>query len=97
MINPDGVILGNFRTGLAGKDLNRQFKNKNLGLLPEIRSLKDYVNKLKASSTSNLVYFLDFHGHSSKKNVFVYGPEYEVWDQKYERSRILPKMISKNT
>lgn len=30
MINPDGVILGNFRTGLAGKDLNRQFKVKNI-------------------------------------------------------------------
>lgn len=23
MINPDGVILGNYRTGLAGNDLNR--------------------------------------------------------------------------
>ena len=34
MINPDGVILGNFRTGLAGKDLNRQFKVKNIQLLP---------------------------------------------------------------
>jgi len=26
MINPDGVILGNYRTGFAGFDLNRQFK-----------------------------------------------------------------------
>jgi hypothetical protein len=34
MLNPDGVILGNFRCGLAGKDLNRQFKVKNLQLLP---------------------------------------------------------------
>jgi cytosolic carboxypeptidase protein 2/3 len=34
MINPDGVILGNFRTSLAGKDLNRQFKTKKLSLLP---------------------------------------------------------------
>lgn len=34
MINPDGVIIGNFRTGLCGKDLNRQFKVKNLQLLP---------------------------------------------------------------
>ena len=29
MINPDGVILGNSRTGASGKDLNRQFKTKN--------------------------------------------------------------------
>ena len=47
MINPDGVILGNFRTGLAGKDLNRQFKVKNTSLLPEINALKEYIRKLK--------------------------------------------------
>jgi murein tripeptide amidase MpaA len=26
MVNPDGVIYGNFRTNLAGFDLNRQWK-----------------------------------------------------------------------
>jgi murein tripeptide amidase MpaA len=25
MVNPDGVILGNYRTGMAGCDLNREF------------------------------------------------------------------------
>jgi len=47
MINPDGVILGNFRTSLAGKDLNRQFKAKNFNLLPEINSLKCLIKKIK--------------------------------------------------
>jgi murein tripeptide amidase MpaA len=47
MINPDGVVLGNFRTSLAGKDLNRQFKTKKLNLLPEISSLKSLIKKLK--------------------------------------------------
>jgi murein tripeptide amidase MpaA len=28
MLNPDGVIIGNTRTGFAGKDLNRQFISK---------------------------------------------------------------------
>jgi murein tripeptide amidase MpaA len=27
MINPDGVVFGNYRTSLSGKDLNRKFKN----------------------------------------------------------------------
>ena len=26
-MNPDGVVLGNYRTGVAGRDLNREFKN----------------------------------------------------------------------
>jgi len=25
MVNPDGVIMGNYRTGLSGKDFNREF------------------------------------------------------------------------
>jgi hypothetical protein len=29
MINPDGVVLGNYRTGVVGKDLNRLYSNKN--------------------------------------------------------------------
>ena len=29
MINPDGVVIGNFRTSLCGRDLNRTFKMKN--------------------------------------------------------------------
>jgi murein tripeptide amidase MpaA len=34
MINPDGVVFGNYRTSLSGKDLNRQFKTKNVELFP---------------------------------------------------------------
>ena len=25
MLNPDGVVLGNYRTGLSGRDLNRVY------------------------------------------------------------------------
>jgi murein tripeptide amidase MpaA len=46
MINPDGVILGNSRTGAAGLDLNREFKSKNKSLFPEIGLLKRLVNKV---------------------------------------------------
>ena len=40
MINPDGVIIGNFRTSLCGRDLNRSFKMKNDFLIPEVKALK---------------------------------------------------------
>jgi len=41
--------------------------------------------------------FLDFHGHSGKKNVFMYGPDYGVDHRNFLSSRILPKLISKVT
>ena len=32
----------------------------------------------KSLYRENLLMFLDFHGHSTKKNVFVYGPEFPI-------------------
>ena len=37
--------------------------------------------------------FLDFHGHSSKKNVFMYGPEFSIIDRQYYSSRVFPKLL----
>ena len=28
MVNPDGVVVGNFRTSLCGRDLNRMFRSE---------------------------------------------------------------------
>ena len=39
MINPDGVVVGNYRTSYSGKDLNRQFMNLNGFVFPEITAL----------------------------------------------------------
>jgi murein tripeptide amidase MpaA len=39
MLNPDGVIAGNFRTSYSGKDLNRQFNKLNKYIFPEITAL----------------------------------------------------------
>lgn len=38
MVNPDGVIVGNHRTGLIGMDLNRRFCAGNFQkeLFPEV-------------------------------------------------------------
>jgi murein tripeptide amidase MpaA len=41
--NPDGVIAGNYRTGLAGNDLNRQFIQPNPKLHPTICAIKKLV------------------------------------------------------
>jgi murein tripeptide amidase MpaA len=42
MLNPDGVIVGNYRTNLAAKDLNRTYMNpKKVGT--KMRCLKRRV------------------------------------------------------
>lgn len=36
MLNPDGVIVGNNRSSLVGKDMNRCYLETNATLTPEI-------------------------------------------------------------
>jgi len=42
---------------------------------------------------NNLISFLDFHGHSQKKNVFMYGPEFPIYKTNFYKCRILAKML----
>lgn len=37
--------------------------------------------------------FIDIHGHSTQKNVFVYGPDYSINTKEYELCRLLPKLM----
>ena len=39
--------------------------------------------------------FLDFHGHSRKKNTFFYGPAYSLSHPNYLKCRVLPRVIEK--
>lgn len=89
MVNVDGVVLGNFRTSIAGRDLNRFFH------LPDRFEEISLVRSL-AEKHHPLVY-LDFHGHSAKKNVFMYGPNYGVDHRYFLTCRLFPKIISKLT
>uniref|UniRef100_A0A8C5LUF7 Cytosolic carboxypeptidase 1 n=1 Tax=Leptobrachium leishanense TaxID=445787 RepID=A0A8C5LUF7_9ANUR len=72
MLNPDGVINGNHRCSLSGEDLNRQWQNPNVDLHPTIYHTKGLLQYLAAIKHVPLVY-CDYHGHSRKKNVFMYG------------------------
>uniref|UniRef100_A0A915I720 Cytosolic carboxypeptidase 1 n=1 Tax=Romanomermis culicivorax TaxID=13658 RepID=A0A915I720_ROMCU len=72
MLNPDGVINGNHRCSLAGQDLNRQWACPNASLHPSIYHAKNLILYLRSLGKKPLV-FCDYHGHSRKKNVFVYG------------------------
>lgn len=36
---------------------------------------------------------MDIHGHSTKKNMFVYGPDYPISVKEHELCRLLPKLL----
>ena len=83
MLNPDGVIYGHYRSSLLGVDLNRRWKNPSKFLHPTIYYSKQLIKWLHAFQKhpfrinnyeiGGVVMTCDFHGHSRKKNVFMYG------------------------
>ena len=97
MLNPDGVCLGNHRTGISGKDFNREYHNPDKCLFPEVYAFKKLVTENKAIYRENLLMFLDFHGHSVKKNVFMYGPEFPIIQRQYYECRVFPKLLGNST
>ncbi|KAL7884228.1 hypothetical protein AOLI_G00069980 [Acnodon oligacanthus] len=105
MLNPDGVINGNHRCSLSGEDLNRQWLTPSAELHPTIYHTKSLLQYLTAIGRTPLV-FCDYHGHSRKKNVFMYGCSIKetVWQTNVSASssdlqedlgyRTLPKLLS---
>ncbi len=53
------------------------------------------MQKLNSLTPDGILMFLDLHGHSIKKNVFLYGPEYPIYHKNYYLSKLYAKMISK--
>ena len=80
-----------------GKDLNRQFKDCDLSMYPCVKLVKDLAKSLKRENPKGFFAYFDLHGHSAKRNVFVYGPEYTPKESLFIRSRLIPKLISNKT
>jgi predicted deacylase len=90
MLNPDGVINGNYRCNLAGSDLNRRWKSPNKILHPIIHAAKRSIKSFAQNHKIDLV--IDFHGHSRRKNVFVYGCNIK---NEPHLTKIFPYILSK--
>ncbi len=89
MLNPDGVIHGNYRCSLAATDLNRRYGAPHPKLHPTILAKKNFL-KSTAQNRSILLY-LDLHGHSKLKNAFCYGCDVTLQNDKIAR-QMLPHM-----
>jgi murein tripeptide amidase MpaA len=64
MLNPDGVVNGNYRCSLAGCDLNRRWKAPHKKLHPTVWNLKRVIKELHQER--GVIMFIDLHGHSRK-------------------------------
>jgi hypothetical protein len=91
MINPDGVINGSYRCGLAGLDLNRVWIDPNRKLNPTIFHAKGMIRKF--CEDREVIMCCDLHGHSRKKNIFMYG----CTGKTKLRERIFPKLLEKKS
>ena len=75
MINPDGVVCGNYRTSLSGSDLNRKWVDPDTQLYPEVMAVKEFLAMVNI--------FIDLHGHSKKEYAFMYGNAINRNDSKF--------------
>lgn len=93
MLNPDGVFYGNSRCGLSGSDLNRHWHQPSSTFHPTISGVKDLI--YQTYKTRGIVFYCDIHGHSRKKNVFLYGCDTKK--RPNPRSRQFAKLFSTRT
>ena len=91
MLNPDGVIHGNYRCSLAGTDLNRRYNDMYPYIYPTVVAMKGLLEATQKKR--GVLLFLDLHGHSKNKNAFVYGCDLLQIPEKQLRS-ILPRKSS---
>ncbi|KAK1789809.1 hypothetical protein P4O66_015693 [Electrophorus voltai] len=94
MLNPDGVVVGNYRCSLAGRDLNRNYRSLLRDSFPCVWYTRNMVKRLLAER--KVVLYCDFHGHSRKNNVFMYGCNDQKDASLHLQERIFPLMMSKN-
>lgn len=90
ILNPDGVINGNYRCSLCGQDLNRRWKNPNKVLHPVVFAVKKMMRSF--IKEREIVLFCDLHGHSRRKNIFMYGNNIKEAPQ---ATRVFPYILSK--
>lgn len=94
MLNPDGVIVGNNRCSLTGRDLNRQYRTVIRETYPSIWYTKLMVRRLLEEC--GVAMYCDLHAHSRKHNIFIYGCENRRNSDKRLFEQVFPLMLHKN-
>ncbi|KOB64660.1 Uncharacterized protein OBRU01_23841 [Operophtera brumata] len=94
MLNPDGVIVGNNRCSLTGKDLNRQYRTVIRETYPPVWHTKVMIRRLQEEC--GVAMYIDLHAHSRKHNIFIYGCESRKHSDQRLQEQVFPLMLHKN-
>ena len=79
MLNPDGVIHGNYRVSLLGVDLNRRWSRPSKFLHPTVYYTKQIIKffnekgRIPGCDSGGVVLSCDIHGHSRNFDLFTYN------------------------
>lgn len=97
MLNPDGVVLGNYRSCVSGEDLNRRWEHP---ISPEHNPIL-YTKRMmeKFRKERDIVMFCDLHGHSKKHNSFIYGCNTAPHEgfASWTKVRLFPRVFARRT
>lgn len=94
MMNIDGVVGGYFRQCLGGYNMNRSWIRPSSNIYPVEATVIRLIDRLV--QTRPLLFFLDFHGHTSQYNAFTYS----VWngnDPFNEYEAVFPQLMAQHT
>ncbi|XP_066490581.1 cytosolic carboxypeptidase 3 [Tiliqua scincoides] len=96
MLNPDGVIVGNYRCSLAGRDLNRTYRSDLKESYPPVWYTRTMIKRVMEERS--VLLYCDLHGHSRKENAFMYGCEKREQQEEggYLYQRMFPFIMSRN-
>lgn len=93
ILNPDGVFFGHYRTDRRGVNLNRFYGEPDVKTQPSIYAAKTVV--VHHNRIGTLEYYVDLHGHATKKGCFIYGNALEPARQTL--NLMYPRLIALNT
>jgi hypothetical protein len=82
MINPDGVIAGNYRLNAAGVNLNRVWDKADATTSPEILAVTGAVERWVAAG-NRYDFFIDLHGDSEALACYAFQPGASIKPPKY--------------